>query len=812
MNAGLQQFFHPRRSTRAITCAFAAVLLAHHPAANAQAAGATAAAPPLIVFTEYQAAASPSLLSAGGAATLKAIRSDPAASEIQIGRSAPAAVLRARALSFALPRAARVAKPAADATIIFANVSVEHNEDGLVSLYARDEQADSELSLVIDGADVLGSIWQGRDLYRMSPLGGGMTAVYRYDASRLREHSRSWDAEELRNRSHDPAESHRRSRASEALTDNGEVIDIMVAYTPKARREAGNIDALIQLAIDNTNRIWGNTDIRSRLRLVHKYETSYAEGTDMGVILRHFTYIGDDRMEEVHELRDRYRADLVSLIIGDNPGSCGRAWIASTARRGFSVVPQDCEAGNYSFAHEVGHNMGAEHDPDHSGLVSAFPFGHGLCNTDSNWRTVMSYSSNPRGSCRRRVPYFSSPIVTYDATPTGDVRVRDNRRVLNLTAYWVANFRQSGAAFHTIPFVPPASNAQQKGFVRIINRSDRAGAVQIEAFDDEGQHSGPVELSLNAKQTRQLNSEDLEQGNPWKGLSGGIGEGKGNWRLKLTTGLEIEALAYVRSRGGLVTGMHETAAETAEGSMHYRVPFFNPGRNRRQVSTLRLINPGEDIANVGITGLDDDGNAPPEGEVSLLLKGGTARTLTAQQLEKGHSGIEGRFGAGSGKWQLSISADRPILVMNLLHGRLTGNIVNVSPGGVDPDFSVPELPPGPAGPPDMVALSCWVTVSNPSPGQSFQANVLIRNLGFGVLPRATVQWYRSSDATISTGDTGIGSTVVAGGPRFDSEREQIGLTAPSSPGTWYFGACVDPVPGESDTSNNCSAAAKVMVQ
>ena len=806
MNAGLQQFFHPRRSTRAITCAFATVLLAHHPAASAQ------AVPPLIVFTEYQAAASPYLLSAGGAATLEAIRSDPAASEIQIGRSAPAAVLRARALSFALTPAARAAKPAADATIVFANVSVEHNEDGLVSLYARDEQADSELSLVIDGADVLGSIRQGRDLYRMSPLGGGMTVVYRYDASRLREHSRSWDAEELRNPSHNPAESPRGSRALEALTDDGEVIDIMVVYTPKARREAGNIDALIQLAIDNTNRIWGNTDIRSRLRLVHKYETNYAEGTDMGVILRHLTDIGDDRMEEVHELRDRYRADLVSLIIGDNPNSCGRAWIASKATRGFSVVPQDCEAGNYSFAHEVGHNMGAEHDPDHSGPDSAFPFGHGLCNTDSNWRTVMSYSSNPSGNCRRRVTYFSSPIVTYDATPTGDVQVRDNRRVLNLTAYWVANFRQSGAGrtyFHTIPFVPPVSKAQQKGFVRIINRSDRAGAVQIEAFDDEGRHSGPVELSLNAKQTRQLNSVDLEQGNPSKGLSGGIGEGQGNWRLKLTTGLEIEALAYVRSRGGLVTGMHETAAETAEGSMHYRVPFFNPGRNTGQVSTLRLINPGEGIANVGITGLDDNGNAPPEGEVSLLLEGGTARTLTARQLEKGHPGIEGRFGAGSGKWQLSISADRPILVMNLLHGRLRGNLVNISPGGVDPEFAVPEFP---AGPPDMVALLCRVNERNLSPGQPFQAKVLIRNLGFGVLPRATVQWYRSSDATISTGDTGIGSTVVAGASRFGAEEERIDVIAPSNSGTWYFGACVDPVPGESDTSNNCSAAAQVMVR
>ena len=31
------------------------------------------------------------------------------------------------------------------------------------------------------------------------------------------------------------------------------------------------------------------------------------------------------------------------------------------------------------------------------------------------------------------------------------------------------------------------------------------------------------------------------------------------------------------------------------------------------------------------------------------------------------------------------------------------------------------------------------------------------------------------------------------------------LTAPSSPGTYYYGACVDAVPNESDTTNNCAS-------
>ena len=38
------------------------------------------------------------------------------------------------------------------------------------------------------------------------------------------------------------------------------------------------------------------------------------------------------------------------------------------------------------------------------------------------------------------------------------------------------------------------------------------------------------------------------------------------------------------------------------------------------------------------------------------------------------------------------------------------------------------------------------------------------------------------------------------------------LTAPTTPGIYHYGACVDPVAGESDTTNNCSASVEVAVQ
>ena len=59
----------------------------------------------------------------------------------------------------------------------------------------------------------------------------------------------------------------------------------------------------------------------------------------------------------------------------------------------------------------------------------------------------------------------------------------------------------------------------------------------------------------------QFNSGDLEEGAPSKGLSGGVGEGEGSWRLELVSDLEIEPLAYIRTADGFVTSIHEVSAE-----------------------------------------------------------------------------------------------------------------------------------------------------------------------------------------------------------------------------------------------------------
>ena len=252
---------------------------------------------------------------------------------------------------------------------------------------------------------------------------------------------------------------------------------------------------------------------------------------------------------------------------------------------------------------------------------------------------------------------------------------------------------------HTLSLFMSAVNPTQQGFMRIINHSDRGGTVRIDATDDAGHQAGPISLNMEARASVQLNSSDLESGNPSKGLPNGIGTGTGNWRLRLDSGLNIEALAYVRAKDGFVTSVHDLVV--GFGKRHH-VAIFNPASNHRQQSVLRLINDrhrkgqvpesrtdgDEGAVAVEILAYDDSGDRAPMGVVRLNLMPGEARMITAQELEWGGDRLDGLFGDGQGKWHLYVSADKAIRVMNLLRTP-EGHLTNLSTSTSVVDFAVP---------------------------------------------------------------------------------------------------------------------------
>ena len=225
------------------------------------------------------------------------------------------------------------------------------------------------------------------------------------------------------------------------------------------------------------------------------------------------------------------------------------------------------------------------------------------------------------------------------------------------------------AAEHSLPLVLPAGNPDFWSFIRIINRSDRAGAVRIRAIDDSGEEAVPITLSIGANSSRRFTSGDLEEGNADKGLSDGVGNGQCSWRLELETDLDILPLAFVRTGDGFVTSMHDVVPEVEPG--RHDVAMFNPAKNMMQQSRLRLVNLGDTVAEAEIVATDDEGKRP-ENTVKITVPAGGACMVTAQELESGeatdpcHCEVSGALGAGTGKWQLSVTTDQSIQTMSVL--------------------------------------------------------------------------------------------------------------------------------------------------
>ena len=357
---------------------------------------------------------------------------------------------------------------------------------------------------------------------------------------------------------------------------------------------------------------------------------------------------------------------------------------------------------------------------------------------------------------------------------------------------------------HLVPMFPAADDQVRQGFARVINHSRRAGEVRIEAFDDEGVGYGPVTLAMDTVETVHLNSTDLEEGNAAKGLSAGIGSGIGDWRLTLSSGLDVEVLSYIRTPAdGFLTSMHDLVP-TREDGVH-RVAIFNPGSNRDQVSRLRLINPGDQDAEVTITGVDGNGLSPGD-DVRLTLAAGGSRTIDARELESGGNGLRGGLGDGAGKWQLAIESDRTIHAMSLLLSP-TGHLTNLSTAPAIVDDGVHTVPLFPAAS-DPLGRQGFVRVINHSgePGEVTIRAFDDTDRDFGTsqleLNANEIVHFNSDDLEMGsaakrlTGGTGAGD----GGWRLEltSDLEIEVLAYIRTTGDGFLTAMHDTVSGEGD--------------
>lgn len=224
--------------------------------------------------------------------------------------------------------------------------------------------------------------------------------------------------------------------------------DVMVVYTPEARDGAGGteaIEATAQAAVDAMNQSLTNSNVDAQATLSYAGLVNYNDTGDAGVDL---SWLRND--SAVADLRDTYGADMVALLV-NTMGGCGLGYVMRSPGPGFAgsafqVTRRSCAVGNLSFAHEFGHNMGLEHNPEDSSATPAsasFPWSFGHYH-DGEYRTVMSYSAPCPNGCTRQ-QFFSNPLVQHNGLDTGILDERDNARSLDVTAAIIADFRTPDA-------------------------------------------------------------------------------------------------------------------------------------------------------------------------------------------------------------------------------------------------------------------------------------------------------------------------------------------------------------------------------
>jgi hypothetical protein len=334
-------------------------------------------------------------------------------------------------------------------------VVLEENKpsDNENTIYAKIEEAKDYNYVLITrkGETYTCNLFYENQLYQLRFIGNNVYQLRKIDQTKFKN-----EGEPRR-----PTFDHPRALGDGACanTDPADFIDVMVAYTQDARAAAGSTDAMeaeIYLAVDETNMCYLNSNVAQRIRLVHMVEVNYPETGNANTDLDHLQNPTDGVMDNIQTLRDAHSADVVVLIT-QTLDYCGLGYFMGTVTTSFEndaycVVLRSCATGYFSFGHEMGHNMGCDHDCAASGNTAGIQHGITFCGATraDSWRTVMAYNDKTCASTpdnahtSTRLPFFSNPSLTHAGnamgTTTGTCQA-DNHQVLNNTALTVANFR-----------------------------------------------------------------------------------------------------------------------------------------------------------------------------------------------------------------------------------------------------------------------------------------------------------------------------------------------------------------------------------
>lgn len=268
------------------------------------------------------------------------------------------------------------------------------------------------------------------------------------------------------------------------------------------------------------------------------------------------------------------------------------------------------------------------------------------------------------------------------------------------------------------------------------------------------------------------------EGSVWVGICVDAVSGETNTSNNCSTGIEV-ALATAAQPDLAVDAISANPTQVApSGSTTLSATLINRGEARSDGSTIRFLR----STNSTITTSDTQIATASLGALSA-----GARSTINRQLA---------LPAQTRSYWLGICID---VVANEAS---TGN--NCSAGvRVDVQSQVT---------PDLAPNAPTLSRTTAEPGQAFDLDATIRNLGQADSPQSVARFYQSSDSTITVSDSQLASIGLPALSAGATTTVSVGLNAPTMPGDYWYGVCVDAVSGETTTSNNCSSGVRLSVR
>ncbi len=204
------------------------------------------------------------------------------------------------------------------------------------------------------------------------------------------------------------------------------------------------------------------------------------------------------------------------------------------------------------------------------------------------------------------------------------------------------------------------------------------------------------------------------------------------------------------------------------------------------------------------------------------LTGGTGNDTFRFSGSPSGDDIITEFGNGNDTIQLvnlsGLAAQSGSDTLVTLAGGSTITVVNATPqqvinnsNGIDlAPPPPPPPPPPPSGSPDLVVASVGANAQSIQLGQSFTLTAAVLNQGSAGSAATTLRYRQSADATITDADSLVDTDSIDPLAATASDNESVVIT-PAATGTFFYGATVDPVAGETNLGNNASDGVQITV-